>query len=117
MDAYYGYNQILMHPLDKAKIAFITDDGSYYYKVMPLGLKDAGATYQRLMDRIFKDCIDHDLEVYVDDMVAKLATREQHYEKCSFGVQAGKFLGFMLTRRGIKVNLEKCEVVINMGTR
>ena len=53
MDAYSGYNQILMHPSDQNKTAFITDFGNYCYKVMPFGLKNAGATYQRLMDKVF----------------------------------------------------------------
>ncbi|RDY08523.1 Retrovirus-related Pol polyprotein from transposon opus, partial [Mucuna pruriens] len=92
-------------------MTFITDSGSFCYK--------------RLMDKIFKDRISHDLEVYVDDMVIKLAIGEQHcevlrkyklklnLEKCSFGY-AGRFLGFMLTRRRIEVNLKKCKAVINM---
>ncbi|RDX67171.1 hypothetical protein CR513_53981, partial [Mucuna pruriens] len=133
MDAYFRYNQICMHLMDEAKTTFITNRGNYYYKVMPFGLKNARATYQRLIDRIFKDHINLDLVVYVDDMVAKSAYGKQHYkvlvrvfdilrrhklklkpEKCSFGVQAEKFLGFMLNRRGIEANLDKCEVVINM---
>ncbi|XP_072052157.1 uncharacterized protein [Arachis hypogaea] len=70
MDAYSGYNQILMHPSDQDKTAFITDFGNYCYKVMPFGLKNAGATYQRLMDKVFAKQIGRNIEVYVDDMVA-----------------------------------------------
>ncbi|XP_072062157.1 uncharacterized protein [Arachis hypogaea] len=66
-----GYNQILMHPSDQDKTAFITDFGNYCYKVMPFGLKNAGATYQRLMDKVFAKQIGRNIEVYVDDMVAK----------------------------------------------
>ncbi|RDX80993.1 Retrovirus-related Pol polyprotein from transposon opus, partial [Mucuna pruriens] len=129
MDAYSGYNQIRMHPEDEEKTAFITDDGAFCYKVMPFGLKNAGATYQRLMDKVFKE----DIEVYVDDMVAKSENGRSHCEalrrvfrilrrhqlrlnpeKCSFGVQAGRFLGYMLTERGIEANPEKCRAVINM---
>ncbi|XP_072056381.1 uncharacterized protein [Arachis hypogaea] len=57
MDAYSGYNQILMHPGDEEKTVFVTDQGNYCYKVMPFGLKNAGATYQRLMDKVFKEQI------------------------------------------------------------
>ena len=52
LDAFSGYNQIKMHPRDESKIAFMTDTCSYCYKVMPFGLKNAGATYQRLMDKV-----------------------------------------------------------------
>jgi len=57
MDAFSGYNQILMHPNDQEKTAFTTDKGIYCYKVMPLGLKNAGVTYQRLVNKMFADRI------------------------------------------------------------
>ncbi|RDX79202.1 hypothetical protein CR513_40405, partial [Mucuna pruriens] len=119
MDAYSGYNQIRMHPQDEEKIAFITNDGAFCYKVMPFGLKNAGATYQRLMDKIFRGLMGVDVEVYVDDMVVvKSQGVVEHCQalgrKCSFGVRAGKFLGIMLTERGIETNLEKCQAVVNM---
>ncbi|RDY04815.1 hypothetical protein CR513_11419, partial [Mucuna pruriens] len=118
MDAYSGYNQIIMHPGDEEKTAFITDSGAFCYKVMPFGLKNAGATYQRLMDKVFKEVIGQDIEVYVDDMVAKSEPKRHqlrlNLEKCSFGVQAGRFLGYMLAERGIEANPEKCRAVINM---
>ncbi|RDY05099.1 Retrovirus-related Pol polyprotein, partial [Mucuna pruriens] len=133
MDAYSGYNQIRMHPDDEEKTTFITNGGAFCYKVMPFGLKNAGATYQRLMDAIFKGVIGQDIEVYVDDMVAKSEGGRSHCEvlervfkilrshqlrlnpeKCSFGVQAGRFLGYMLTERGIEANPDKCRAVINM---
>lgn len=53
LDAYSGYNQIPMYALDREKTAFITEKANFCYEVMPFGLKNAGATYQRLMDRIF----------------------------------------------------------------
>ncbi|RDX65672.1 Retrovirus-related Pol polyprotein from transposon 17.6, partial [Mucuna pruriens] len=133
MDTYSGYNQIKMDPQDEAKTAFITDSGTYCYKVIPFGLKNAGATYQCLMDKIFKEIIGIDVEVYVDDMVVKTTVAANHYralgrvfqvlrkhrlklnpEKCSFRVRVGKFLEFMLTERGIEANPEKCQAVINM---
>ncbi|RDY07703.1 hypothetical protein CR513_08149, partial [Mucuna pruriens] len=133
MDAYSGYNQIWMHPQDEEKIAFITDTCTFYYRVISFGLKNAGAMYQRLMDKVFKEVLGVDLEVYVDDMVIKSTKVSEHCqalrrvfailrkhqlwlnpEKCSFGVHAGKFLGFMLIERGIEANPDKCRAVINM---
>ncbi|RDX65070.1 hypothetical protein CR513_56307, partial [Mucuna pruriens] len=133
MDAYSGYNQIRMHPQDEEKTAFTTDDDAFCYKVMPFGLKNAGATYQCMMDKIFKGIIGVDVEVCVDDMVVKSQGAAEHCQalgrvfhilrkhqlrlnpnKCSFGVRAGKFLGFMLTERGIEANPEKCRAVVNM---
>ncbi|RDX87359.1 hypothetical protein CR513_31172, partial [Mucuna pruriens] len=127
MDAYSGYNQIRKHPQDESKIAFITDFGTFYYKVMPFDRKNASATYQRLMGRIFKDVMGIDVEAYMDDMVVKLTTTSKHCialqrvfqilrkhqlklnpKKCSFGVQAGKFLG------GIEANPEKCQAIIDI---
>ena len=71
MDAYSGYNQIPMHPVDQEKTEFITDMGVYCYMMMSFGLKNAGAMYQRMMSRVFKDRIGKILEVYIDDMIVK----------------------------------------------
>ncbi|RDX78391.1 Retrovirus-related Pol polyprotein from transposon 17.6, partial [Mucuna pruriens] len=122
-----------MHPQDEAKTAFITDLGTYCYKGMPFRLKNAGATYQRLMDKIFEEIIGIEVEVYVDHMVVKSTVTVDHCralervfqvlrrhqlklnpKKCSFEVQAGKFLGFMLIERGIEANPKKCQAIINM---
>ncbi|XP_015955674.1 uncharacterized protein LOC107480066 [Arachis duranensis] len=78
MDAYSGYNQILMHPSDQEKTAFITEYGNHCYNVMPFGLKNAGATYQRLMNKVFQNQIGRNIEVYVDDMVAKTMVGKSH---------------------------------------
>jgi len=102
---------------------------------MPFGLKNAGATYQRLMDKVFKNQIGKNMEVYVDDMVVKSEEVEKHLgdleevfaqireynirlnpEKCVFGVKGGKILGFMLTNRGIEANPDKCEAIMKMGS-
>ncbi|RDY03048.1 hypothetical protein CR513_13388, partial [Mucuna pruriens] len=114
MDAYSRYNQIKMHPRDEAKMTFIMDVGAYYYKMMPFELKNAGATYQRLMDKIFEGLIGGDVEVYVDDMVVKSSIAVDDCRALGRVFQAGKFLGFMLTERGIEANLEKCQAIINM---
>jgi ribonuclease HI len=100
---------------------------------MSFGLKNAGATFQRSMDTAFSQQIGRNLEVYIDDLVAKTKEGNSHADdleeilsqvrryrirlnpaKCSFGVQAGKFLGFLLTRRGIEANPEKCQAIISM---
>jgi len=133
LDAYSGYNQIPMAVSDKHKTAFITDDANYFYRVMPFGLKNTGATYQRLMDKVFSHLMGQYVEVYVDDIVVKSLSHHQHAEdlstvffalrqynlrlnpdKCVFGVDRGKFLGFMLTQRGIEANPEKCKAIIEM---
>ncbi|CAL8080853.1 unnamed protein product [Prunus armeniaca] len=80
MDAYSGYNQIFMDPADREHTAFITDRGLYCYNVMPFGLKNAGATYQRLVNRIFAKYIGGIMEVYVDDMLVKSRTAGDHLE-------------------------------------
>ncbi|RDX84446.1 hypothetical protein CR513_34499, partial [Mucuna pruriens] len=69
--AYSGYNQIKIYLLDADKMTFMTDEPTYYYQVIPFSLKNAWATYQRLMDKVFAKHIGHNLEVYVDDMVVK----------------------------------------------
>jgi len=128
-----GYNQIKMHPWDECKTAFMTETCSYCYKVMPFGLKNAGATYQRLMDRILAPMLGRNVQAYVDDMVVTSQERGRHTtdleelfatiakyrlklnpEKCVFGVEAGKFLGFLLTERGIKANPDKCVAILAM---
>nr|XP_025680402.1 uncharacterized protein LOC112782271 [Arachis hypogaea] len=133
MDAYFGYNQILMHRSDQEKTAFITEYRNHCYNVMPFGLKNAGATYQRLMNKVFQNQIGRNIEVYVDDMVAKTMIGKSHIddlteifgqirrynmrlnpEKCAFGVRGGKFLGFILTSRGIEANPDKCRAILEM---
>jgi len=126
LDAYSGYNQIPMAATDMNKIAFITNETNYFYKVMPFGLKNPGATYERLMDKVFNHLMGKCVEVYVDDMIVKSPSHLQHAqdlstvfsalrqynlrlnpEKCVFSVDRGKFLGFMLTQCGIEANPEK----------
>ncbi|CAL9019699.1 unnamed protein product, partial [Prunus brigantina] len=75
MDPYSDYNQIMMHEDDKAKIFFMIEKGTYYYKVMPFGLKKAGETYQRLVNKIFKEQIGKTMEIYVNDMLIKTPER------------------------------------------
>ena len=78
LDAFSGYHQILMYPADEEKTVFIMPHGLYCYKVMPFRLKNAGATYQKLMTKIFKPLVGRTVEVYIDDIVVKSKTREEH---------------------------------------
>ena len=80
MDAFSGYNQIMTHPNDQERTAFITDRGTYCYKVMPFGLKNAGATYQRLVNRMFADKLGNMMEVYIDDMLVKSLRATDHLD-------------------------------------
>lgn len=78
MDTFSGYNQIKMVPVDMEKTTFITPWGTYCYKVMPFGLKNVGATYQRATVTLFHDMIHKEIEVYVDYMIAKSKTEDDH---------------------------------------
>ena len=76
MDAFFGYNQISMDPDDQENTSFVTAQGTYCYRVMSFGLKNAGATYQRLVNRMFQKHIGATMEVYIDDMLVKSTTAE-----------------------------------------
>ena len=78
MDGFLGYNQIKMANEDKAKITFTTHWGTYAYDVMPFGLKNTGATYQWAMVTLFDDMMHKEIEVYVDDVIAKSRTTSNH---------------------------------------
>ena len=133
MDAFSGYNQISMDLDDQEKTSFVTGQGTYCYRVMPFRLKNAGATYQRLVNRMFQKHIGTTMEVYIDDMLVKSTTAELHIAhlseafqilrkynmklnpaKCAFEVSAGKFLGFIVNNRGIEANPNKIKVVLDM---
>nr|GFC70231.1 reverse transcriptase domain-containing protein [Tanacetum cinerariifolium] len=77
LDAYKGYHQIQMAALDEEKTAFHTRHGVYCYTKMPFGLKNAGATYQRLMDKAFENQMGKNIEVYVDDLVVTSHTEAE----------------------------------------
>ncbi|KAI5323358.1 hypothetical protein L3X38_032430 [Prunus dulcis] len=83
MDAYSGYNLIFMHPTDSEHTTFITDKGLHCYNVTPFGLKNVKATYQRLVNRIFAKHIGSTMEVYVDDMLVKSKTADEHLHNLS----------------------------------
>ena len=133
MDAFFGYNQISMDSEDKEKTSFVTAQGTYCYRLMQFGLKNAGATYQRLVNRMFQKQIGMTMEVYIDDMLVKSTTAELHIAhlseafqilrsynmklnpaKCAFGVSVGKFLGFIVNHLGIETNPDKIKAVLDM---
>ena len=133
MDGFFAYNQIKMAREDMEKTSFITPWGTYCYKVMPFGLKNARATYQHAVTTLLHDLIHKEVEVYVDDMIVKSKDREEHIpafqkfferiqfyklqlnpKKCTFGVTSGKLLGFMVSQRGIEVDLDKIKAIVEM---
>ena len=78
LDAFQGYYQIPLALDDQEKTAFVTPIGNYHYKVMPFGLKNAGATYQRMMTRMFEPQLGKNIEIYIDDMVVKSKVESKH---------------------------------------
>ena len=80
MDTFLGYNKIKMVEEDQGKTAFITSQRLYCYKVMPFGLKNARATYQRLVNKMFSKQIGRNMEVYVDDMLVKSKEESAHLD-------------------------------------
>ena len=75
IDAFSGYNQIKMSEEAQERTSFVTSQGLFCYKVMPFGLKNVGATYQRLMNKMFTDQIGRNVQVYVDDMLVKVCVK------------------------------------------
>jgi hypothetical protein len=121
--------------VDQLATSFITPFSAYCYKTMPFGLKNASATFQRCMRRVFGELIGRIIEVYVDDIMVKskktgdlvpdltevFAKLRQHGvklnpEKCIFGVPRGMLLGFVVSERDIEANPEKISDIMDMRT-
>ena len=119
---------------DQNKTAFITPRGAYCYKVMSFGLKNTRATYQRMITQKIGHMIWKTVEVYIDDMLIKSLRKEDHVadltrvvgilwdshlwlnvSKCTFGVSSGKFLGHMVSRRGIEANPDQIAGLIDLA--
>ena len=119
-----------MAPEDMEKTTFLTMWGTFCYKVMPFGLKNVGATYQRAMVTLFHDMMHKEIEVYVDDMIAKSQGEEDHVvnlkklferlkklqlklnpAKCTFGATSGKLLGFVVSKKGIEIDPDKVRAI------
>ena len=133
LNAFQGYHHIPLALDDQEKTAFVTSIGNYHYKVMPFRLKNARSTYQRMMTRMFKSLLGKNIEIYIDNMVVKRKMVSEHLgdlrtifeilrnyklrlnaSKCSFGVGSGKFLGYMVTHRGIEVNPDQIKAINNL---
>ncbi|GMH08788.1 hypothetical protein Nepgr_010628 [Nepenthes gracilis] len=112
----------------------MADQGTYCYKVMPFGLKNAEATYQRLVNKMFEKQIGRNMEVYVYDMLVKSKVTDDHIRdltksfevlrnhhmklnpaKCVFGVASDKFLGFIVSQQGIEANPVKIKALTDMA--
>jgi hypothetical protein len=134
LDFCSGYHQIALKEEDQIKIAFITPFGTYAYKTISFGLKNAGATYQRVIQMCFADQLHRNIEAYVDDVVIKtrnpddlIADLEEMFSslrrfrwklnptKCIFGVPSGKLLGFIVSNRGIEANPVKIMAITLWG--
>ena len=125
LDTFQAYHQIPLALDDQERTTFVTPIGNYYYKLMSFGLKNVRDTYQRMMTRMFEPQLGKSIEIYMDDMVVKSKLESEHINdlsnifeilrrhklqlnafKCSFGVGSGKFLGYMVTYHGIRVNFD-----------
>jgi hypothetical protein len=134
LDCYSGYHQIALHRDDEDKTTFITPHGIYCYKVMTFGLKNAGATYQKAIQKCLKSQIGKNVEAYVDDVVVKTTVEDKliaeltetfanlrefqwklNPTKCVFGVPSGLLLGFMVGHRGIEANPVKVDAIRKMA--
>ena len=116
LDVFQGYHQIPLALDDQERTTFVTPIRNYHYKVMSFDLINVGATYQRMMTRMFEPHLEKNIEIYIDDMVVKSKAKSEHVNdlgnifkilrrhklqlntsKCSFGVRSRKFLGYMVT--------------------
>ena len=112
------------------KTTFLTIWETFCNKIMPFGLKNAGTTYQKAMVTLFHDMMHKEIEVYVDDMIAKSQGKDDHVinlkklferlrkfqlklnpTKCTFGTTSGKLLGFMVSKKGIEIDPDKVRVI------
>ncbi len=130
MDLASGYWQTPVHPKDREKTAFATLEGLWVFKVMPMGLTNAPASFQRSMDAVLKNEIGRCCFVYLDDVVVFSKTFEEHMDhlgtildrllehrlmvklgKCKFAKKELLFLGHIVSGEGLRVNPELVRVV------
>jgi hypothetical protein len=134
LDCYSGYHhQIWMKKEDKPKTNFITPSGTYCYLWMPKGLKNAGGSFSRMTTKVLCSQIGRNVLTYVDDIIVKSIKQENHIadlqetfanfrkadlklnpEKCVFGVKKGKFLGCLVSTKGIEANPNNIEAIHQM---
>jgi hypothetical protein len=127
LDCYSRYHQIALNPDDEEKTTFIMPHGIYCYKVMTFGLKNAGATYQKVILKCLKSQIGRYVEAYVDYVVVKTTEQDQIIDdlgktftnlrefQWKLSVPSGFLLGFMVGHRGIEANPVKVDVIRNMA--
>ena len=120
-----------MHSQDMEKTSFITPHELFCYNVMLFGLKNVGATYQRLVTKMFRPLLGKTIEAYIDNMLVKSKDHPDHDEdlqeafellraygmkvnpsKCALRVSTSRFLGFMVTQRGIEANPAKLKAIL-----
>ena len=125
--------QIPLALSDQEKTTFVTPTENYHYKVMPFGLKNARAIYQRIMTRMFEPQLGKNIEIYIDDMVVNNKLESEYVNdlrnifeilrrhklqlnasKCAFDVVSGRFFGYMVTHRGIEVNPDQIRAFNNL---
>ncbi|GJU87906.1 putative nucleotidyltransferase, ribonuclease H [Tanacetum coccineum] len=130
LDAYKGYHQILIAEKDEEKTTFFTREGVFCYKRLPFGLKNAGDTYQKLIDKVFGHQMGRNMEVNADDMVIKSDSEKEmmtditetlerlrvinlklNSKKCPFRVEEGIYLGHLITKQGIRADPSKVKAV------
>lgn len=133
LDAHSGYHQIDMNPADIAMTSFITPFGTFCHLRMPFGLRNAGATFARLVYKVLGPQLGRNVEAYFDDIVVKSRKAFNHAsdlqetfdnlraagmklnpDKCVIGVHASKLLGFLVSERGIEANPEKINAIQQM---
>jgi hypothetical protein len=133
LDCYSGYHQIWMKKEDEPKTSFITPSGTYCYLRMLEGLKNAGGSFSRMTTKVLHSQMSRNVLTYVDDIIVKSMKQENHItdlqetfanfrqaglklnpEKCVFGVKKGKFLGCLVSTKGIEANQSKIEAILWM---
>jgi hypothetical protein len=133
LDCYSGYHQIWMKKEDEPKTIFITPSGTYCYLRMLEGLKNARGSFSRMTSKVLCAQIGRNVLTYVDDIIVKSTKQENHIvdlqetfanfrkaglklnlEKFVFGVKKGKFLGCLVSKKGIEANPSKIEAILRM---
>lgn len=135
LDGYYGYNHIFITEEDVPKTEFrcLCALGTYEWILMPFGLKNVGASYQRAMDYMFHEFIETFMQFYIDDIVIKSSSESCHLGllrqsfqrmrkcglkmnplKCVLCVHAGDFLGFLVHKKGIEISQNKMKAIVDL---
>ncbi|XP_042445895.1 uncharacterized protein LOC122030886 [Zingiber officinale] len=110
-----GYHQVPLARDDQEKVSFITADGTYCYNVMPFELKNAGATYQRLMNKVFRKQIKAELgDIEETFYTLRMYGVKLNPHKCLFGAKSDHFLSYIVTERGIEANPSKVRALRDM---